>query len=302
MTKKLFSPLAACILCALGLSGPQLYAHGSVHDQIHKLSHDIEHHPKQAELWLKRGRLYMEDEHWQEAKADFEHALALDAELLSAHYFLARVRRHLGDGDGALRSVEVFLNGLEPETRGGRFRGHSLRGEILMSLSRYGEAAEDFGRALELADTPRPMHYLSHADALVAAERTEAALSALDAGVARLGPIAPLENRALELLAALGRDEQAVDRLRRRIASQPSVAGLRVELGEALLRLEKGSEATVAFNAALKILDDLPAGRSAVPAMRAMRRRAEEGLDAAAQRSPAPSSSSNKANLPRSQP
>ncbi len=262
----------------LSFASSSLWAHGAIHEQIVEISERLEAAPDDSELWLKRGRLYLEDRHWTEAIEDLNQALRVNPEERSAHYFLAQGWLSLAIPEAALTSVNHFLRSLEADNPGGRFRGGMLRGDVLQALGRYGEAASAYDQALSWADSPRPAHYLAHADALAAASRISDAVRALDAGIEQLGSVVSLEVRAVELLSRSNQVEEALSRLDNLASTSPNPARWRVDQGDLLRHTGRPEAARQAYQAALQALQALPPYRRSVPAMQALTKHAEAAL------------------------
>ncbi len=266
-----------CLLILWALVAGQTFGHGAIHQQIAQVSTQIGNEPGNAALLLKRGRLHMEDKHWAEARADFEQALKVDSEQHSALYFLAQVHLATEHPKEALKAVDRFAEAVSPK-RGALFRARMLKGDVLRALDRPDEAAAEYGQALVLADSPRPAHFLAHADALVDAERPLDAVTTLDVGLKQLGSLIALESRAIEILRQNGKLTEAAQRLERLANGPTGSMRWRVEQGDVYLELAEIDRAWQAYTSALEDWDKLPQGRRGVPAMVALKDRAEAGL------------------------
>lgn len=258
---------AALLACALGASAPA-HAHGPVHARIRQLSAEIARSPRNAELHLRRGRAYLEDDHAREAAADLRRALALDPALRGAHHFLGEAELARGRAKAAQHAAERFLAALTQDADGGRFRGLTLLARALDAQQQHAAAADAYGQALALAEQPRPEDYLAHADLLERAGLRAQALASVQAGLARLGSIVTLEHRALALEIADGHHDAALARLERLIAHSPQPAVLWRERGRLFERLGRRSEAKRCYAAGLAALAELPPSRRNTRALR----------------------------------
>ena len=250
----------AVFLIAL-LAAQTAWAHGAVHEQIRLLEARIARAPGDAELYLERGRLYLEDRHFEEANRDFRRALTLDPRLRAAHYFQGSSRLRSGDAAGAEREARAFLSALGREDRGGLMRGYRLLGQSLAEQGRPAEAAEACRSALGQADEPDPGLYRECADAALAASQSPEALRILDEGIGRLGPLTVLEEKAIEIELQAGGTDGALARLDRLAAAGPGRERWLAQKGEVLERAGRSAEARQAFEAALAAIRSLPPGR-----------------------------------------
>lgn len=256
----------------LALVPLRLFAHGLVHDQISKLEHEIHHHPDQADLYLQRGRLYLEEARDPEARQDFERALQLDRNARAAHYFLGQLALKRDEPDLALRHAETFLASLHDE-RGGLTRGYRLLGGIYSHQHEFGRAADAYRAAIAQAESPQPEYFLDLADACLnqGAGHLDEAIAALDDGIRRLGPLTVLQDKAVEIESRAGRFDAALLRLDAMIAQGQRLPELYARQGRLLLAAGRTDAARESFQLALARLDSLPAARRDTAAMRELR-------------------------------
>lgn len=243
-------------------------AHGSVHSQIEQLSGEIARDPRNAELHLRRGRAYLASDHAAEAAADLRRALRLDPALHGAHYFLGEAELARGRAKAARQAAERFLETLGQSDVGGRYRGLTLLARALAEREQHAAAADAYGQALALAEQAQPEDYLAHAELLERAGRRAEALATVQAGLARLGSIVTLEQRALALEVAAGQHEAALSRLARLIEHTAQPAALWQQRGKLLAQLGRMDEAKQCYVAGLAVLARLPTNKRDTPALR----------------------------------
>lgn len=249
----------AVFLIAL-LSARLAWAHGAVHQQIAALDARIARAPGDADLYLHRGRLYLEDRQFEEANRDFRQALALDPRLRAAHYFWGDSLLRSGDAAGAEKEARAFLSALGTEDRGGLMRGYRLLGQSLAEQKKPAEAAEACRSALAQTGEPDPALYRECADNALAAGQPSEALRILDEGIGRLGSLTVLEERAIEIELQAGRTDGALARLDR-LTAGPGRERWLVPKGKILEKAGRTAEARQAFEAALAAIRALPPGR-----------------------------------------
>jgi predicted Zn-dependent protease len=254
----------------LFLAARLAWAHGAVHEQIERLNARIAEQPGNADLYLQRGRLFLEDRHFEEAGRDFRRALQIDPHLRAVHYFHADALLKSGDAPGAEREARAFLAGLGEEDRGGLLRGYRLLGQSFAAQGKPLESAAAFQTALHHAPEPDPAHYHDCAAAWLAAgpAHKETALEILDSGIARLGLLPALQEMAVDIELQAGRPDGAVKRLDRLIAQGQGRERWLLRKGEILLQAGRTPEARRAFEEALAAIEALPPGRRNTRALR----------------------------------
>lgn len=256
------------------LAAQLVSAHGAIHEQIKALDSRIAKEPGNAQSYLQRGRLFLEDRHFGEAVVDFRRALRIDPHLRAAHYFQGDALLKSGDAAGAEREARAFLAALGVEDRGGLMRGYRLLGQSLLEQGRPQDAAGAFRMALGHAPEPDPAHYRECAAAYVAAGpgHRETALGILDQGITRLGPLPVLQEMAVEIELQAGRPDGAVKRLDVLIAQGQGRERWLQRKGELLLHAGRRAEAGQAFEAALSAIEALPPARRNTRALRELER------------------------------
>ena len=225
------------------LTAQLAWAHGAIHEQIRALDVRIAREPGDAELYLHRGRLYLEDRHFEEANRDFRRALELDPRLRAAHYFQGGSLLKSGDAAGAEREARAFLSFLGVEDRGGLMRGYRLLSQSLTEQGRPAEAAEACRSALGQAAEADPGLYRECAAASVTAGNRPEALRILDEGIGRLGSLSVLEEMAIEIELEAGRTDGALARLDRLVAAGPGRERWLAQKGEILEKAGRPAEA-----------------------------------------------------------
>lgn len=242
---------ALALLLAAVLAGP-LGAHGDDQRVLELLTAELARAPD-ADLYLRRGELHRHLRDWERAEADYAAAARLAPELALVAYFRARARLEAGDPAGALPAIDRFL-AAEPGSPEGWF----LRAEIHAAAGRTAAAAVDCARGIEQAPEPRPEHYLRHARLLAGGGDRPAALAALDAGLARLGPVVSLVEQALTLELERGAPDAALRRIDAALAAAPRREGWLYRRGEVLERAGRSAEAHTAYAEGLAALQALP--------------------------------------------
>lgn len=240
--------------------------HGDVHERIAELTEEIEQHPGDAALYVRRGSLRALDESWAQALADFESASRVDPGSPSIDFLKAKVLVELQENERAVAILDSFLS-RELEHADGyliRARAHVAQGHI-------DEGTDDYSRAIALFERPAPRYYLERARALIDAGRIDEALVSLRQAVVDLGPLASLVELAVTEEEKRGHYEEALrwtDLLSPTLRHSPrwrAIAGnLAHELGQA-------SRAEHEYREGLAAIDALPPARQGTEAMMASR-------------------------------
>ena len=219
-------------------------AHPDLTEAQDMIAHAIEEDPENAALYLRRGTLETKSRDWDAAVASWLKAASLGADRNITDVALANALRESGLNKAALAAAEIAL---DRDDRNGL--AYLARAQIHQSSGRDRECADDFRRAVEFIERPQPGMVLLAMDAQLARPAGEsdagnarqgedepdapdasgnlrrvnvrAALDVADAAQIKLGPIAAIQERALELELELGRTDRALERIDTLIAQAP---------------------------------------------------------------------------------
>ena len=262
------------IVLAIALAGPAA-AHGDLHEQIAAVSAKIARSPNDPDLYLKRAELNRFHEDWTASEADYRRAERLAPTLFLVS--LGRGKLYLARGKYAPALAELDkVIAVEPDHVDARV----TRARIFALLARGQDAAADFSHAIALADAPEPDWYLERAQALasLAGYNINSALSGLDEGLAKLGPLPVLELYAVELEQVRGQVDAALVRLEimRVQASRQETWWERI--GDVQARAGRSAEAHASYANAQQSLLAVPEHLRNVPSMQALAARLRDKL------------------------
>jgi tetratricopeptide (TPR) repeat protein len=230
------------------------WAHGDTHDRIHTLTQEIELNKKNAELYLKRGRLHTEHSEKLLAEQDFQMALKLDPNLTATE--LARAENFYNSAQflNAKKSLDKFLL-KNPKNVDGLI----TRARTLMKLNQMLTAIADFSSAIENATPPHPEYFLERAEAQlkVATIGREIVVSGIDEGIKRLGYSVNLELKAIQLEIEVSLFDRALKRIDKLTSFADRKETWFAKKGDILRQANRFTEAKVAYNAALKEIESL---------------------------------------------
>ncbi|MCP5056482.1 MAG: hypothetical protein GY937_07105 [bacterium] len=257
-------------------------AHGDVHQGIDDLGRQIDRASPRSDgqaslsnLHIRRADLHGLDANWDAALADLDRAAALDPRRRGMDYLRGRVLLDAGRAAEANAALHRFLTA-NPDHAAGR----AARARALLQLDRPLEAAEEFRRATLLQPASSPDDYLGRARALRSAgsEYLGVAITALDEGIAALGPVVGLERLAMEFELEAGRTDAALVRLDRTASGLPRKETWLVRRGEILERAGRRTEAQATFEEARLALGRVPDHRRRTLAMVQLDTRISEAM------------------------
>lgn len=240
--------------------------HGDVHERIVALTEEIEQHPGDAALYVRRGSLYALDESWAQALLDYESAGRVEPSAPNIDFLKAKVLVELEENERAVALLDSVLS-QEPE----RADGYLIRARAHVAQGHIDEGTDDYSRAIALFERPAPRYYLERARALIDAGRVDEALAGLREAVADLGPLASLVELAVEEEEKRGHYEEALrwaDLLGPTLRHSPR---WRAIAGNLAHQLGQASRAEDEYHAGLAAIDALPPARQGTEAITALR-------------------------------
>lgn len=251
------------------------HAHEGLHEQIAAITAKIKRDPKNASLYLQRGELHRLHRDWSLAAADYDRAARLRPDLNVVD--LARGKMFFDSGRlrRAKFSLDRFLT-QQPD----HYEGLITRAHVLAKIGAHDEAISDFTRALaQSSANPEPELYLERARVTAEdANRIDEALSGLDEGIKKLGPLVTLQLAAIELELRRHNYDAALVRLDSVTSQSERKEAWLVRRGEILKLAGREEEARAAFSAALIAIDSLPPEHRQNKAVTTLQLRARRAL------------------------
>jgi predicted Zn-dependent protease len=236
------------------------FGHGAVHDQVRVLDERIRSDPQNSEHLIRRGRLFLEANHIAEAVNDFRRALDVDVNAVGARYYLGQAFLRSGDGAQAEREARLYLVGTRDQGEDAAVLGYRLLGQALSARNQPLAAAVAYVTAISRSTSPEPAQYVEAAEAYVAGGSAHfgRALKILEEGIRRIGPIASLQQPAIDIDRKAGRVDAALSRLETLIAQGEAREQRLFQKGELLLEAKRLSDAEEAFHQAGNAVRALP--------------------------------------------
>ena len=240
------------MLLLTGFGGGRAAAHGDLHDQIEEITRQITRRPGDALLYVKRGELHRFHGERTAALSDYDRAARLDPTLAEVDLGRGRTLYEAGRPAEARLALGRFL-----ERRPDHAEARLTLARALVRLRLGVEADAEYARAIRLVGRPKPDIYFERATALASAGRLDAAVRAIDEGIARLGPLTALEDLGVSLERRRGNYDGALARLDRILAGKGRRETWLVRRGEVLAEAGRPAEARVSLLAALESIESL---------------------------------------------
>jgi len=258
-----------------------LYAHGDLHDRIVEVSRQIDKHPDDARLYLKRGDLHRAHEAWPEAWADYEEASRRSPGLHVVDRSRGQLLLAWGKPDQAKAYLDRYLRQC-PEDGD----AYLSRARVLYALGSFAGAVRDFTRTIDHVDPVQPQHYVERARAerALGEDHLPGAIRGLDEGIARLGSNVALELLAADLEVDAKRYDAALARVDRIAARTPRKHPWLARRGSILEVAGRPAAARAAYADALKEIQSLPAARRNTRATRELEERVRGALERLSER------------------
>ena len=274
------------------LSPAAVFSHSGSEQRLIELEAQIAAEPNSGRLYLRRGEIHRELEHWAVAWADYGRALEISESIdaadpgLSSDITFCMGRMQLDKGDAA-QALKLFQS-LEDQGEG-YLPAKLYSARALVALGRGSDALGEMDRFLAANSQANPDYDLERAAiALQTGDNgLELAIRGLEKAVQRSGSLVQLVEKLVELYAESGQLQPALN----------AIAGLPTALqetplwlsrtGDLYFRAERPNQAREYYNRTLTALAELPPSRRRTPANRNLHetvvlqldRIASEGID-----------------------
>lgn len=243
-----------CLIMSLLLGPLTSSAHGPLHEEILRLTAELEKKPNNRELLIQRGELFRVHELFSEARLDWEKAAALRPTDATNDLRLGLIALGTRDTNTAVQLLERFATRISTSLPGQLSAAEATRlaGDF-PSSSRYWTAA------IALSEEPRPEWFLERARTAEKGGRPVAEiLAGLDEGIQRYGPLPALQLKAVDLEVGRGQIDAALRRLSAIAERADRKERWLMRRGDVLLAAGRTNEARAEFTAARTALDQLP--------------------------------------------
>ena len=268
--------VAAASAIVLAIPAP-VAAHAGPDELKRAADAAVAQRPDDPQAHLDRARVLRVIREWDAALAELEAADARGGDRDQIGATRAEVLLDAGRPLAALHEIDRVL-ARRPDGYGLVFD----RGRALLALGHTEQAAQAFGTAIKGMPAPRPEHVFARRDALLSLGQREAAVAALDDGMARIGRVATLQLAALDIESELGQYDRALRRVDELLAREGHNPAWIARRGEILERAGRSAEARAEYARALRLIEMHPAARR-VRGFDELRRRLRTALASASQ-------------------
>jgi predicted Zn-dependent protease len=269
---KIFSVWFVFVLLT-GALGYEAAGHANVHEMIEKLNSQIASNPQSAHLYLRRSQLHATHSDFQKAIADLKMAEKLDAHAAPYPLLHAEIHFKSGELDTSHRMLNDWLKS-HPDD----LDGWILYARVLGAQEHSKIAADAWKKGLSLHPNPTPDLVLEHMEAHLNCADSSAALLALDDGLAKLGPVSSLQQRAVELEVDQKRFDQALQRVNSMIHDPANPGGYCFMRARVLEAAGRSADAQKDWKAGLEWLERLPPKARELPLNVSLRKEATVAL------------------------
>ena len=278
MNQLLFRFMAVCIFVTLPCVA---FSHGQIHDLIEKVDRKLEKDSANASLYVDRGQLYLEEQHYEEAVHDFAKAIEVDKKLAEAHYYMGVALLGEKKYKEAAIFAEQAISLATPEDTELRSQAYFLLGDIRVAQKQPDQAIVAYDDAIRITPMPTPDQYIYYVDALLSLGKTKygAAVTLLQQATDKLGPVITLEYKLLDVYALQGDTSRALAQLDTMIARGHSKEVLFYRKGEIYLGMKEKAKASAAFNQALLSINELPLHRQSTKHIKESKQKILQQLD-----------------------
>ncbi|MDQ5858240.1 MAG: tetratricopeptide repeat protein [Acidobacteriota bacterium] len=249
-------------------------AHGDLHDQIAEVTRQIARRPDDARLYVKRGELHRFHGEATEALSDYDRAARLDPALAEVDLGRGKTLLEAGRPAQARAALGRFL-ARRPDHADARL----TLARVLVRLRLPREADAEYARAIDLVGRPKPDLYFERSTVLASAGRLDAAIRVIDEGIARLGPLAALEDLGVSIERRRGNYDGALARLDRMTVGKTRREAFLARRGEILADAGRPEEARASLLAARESIESLPTRLRRTRAIARLEREVKSSLD-----------------------
>lgn len=258
--------------------------HGSAHEQILKLSEQIEASPKDPQLYLQRADLYLAHQYPEAALNDYQQALQLEPGLIAAKLGLGTIQLQMGEFKPALASLNDYIKVVEKDSR-----AWVCRARVHYALGEFQKSVEDYENAVRHTPTPRPEWFLEQAQATVewlwkdgsVEDKKNAyrnAVGKIDAGIAKLGSAVTLELAAMDYERLAGDFDQAIKRVEKLMEQARRKESWWIRKADLQRESGNAEAARASYQSALEAIDQLSEARRQLKSVESMKAYAVEQL------------------------
>ena len=172
--------VTACMACVLQMS---VAAHDDPHDTVGRLTHRIEHQPKNADLYFKRAIEYRSVGKKEKAVLDFEKTINLSPKHLNAHVELAHLKLELEQFKKAKALAKEAI--IIASNNEDKVLAHATCSDVYYANHDLTEALAHIQKAIDLSKGVEVDHFLQRSHIQLKLNQPEARIAGLLQGYKR---------------------------------------------------------------------------------------------------------------------
>lgn len=240
-----------------------MFGHGEVHERIVLVSEEINAAPNNADLYIKRANLYLEDGDFNEVILDINKAKSLAGKNFPPTKMLnAQMYFKLQSNEVALKHINEFLALEEMHVL-----GLLTKAKILVELDKREEAIECYKLAIENTSTLLPENFIDLINTMVDDLQYKEALQYCELAQLKFGQLLIFDLKSIEIAKLLEDYEFVLSKLDNIIDGQTRKERWYVKKAEVYIAKGESSYALENLNLAIESLKILPSRIKLTPAM-----------------------------------
>jgi len=247
-----------------------ILAHGDVQLRIAKLTKKINQF-SDANLLVRRGRLWRDDEKLAPALSDFKRALSLDPRHKNALYYGAKTALESGlNEDAQVMSERFFTEVKNAGKKAAIFRAYQLSADVHLAKGDKKNAIVLMKKSLGMQLHPSPDHWIKLIDLQFQFEGYSSALKTLKMALTKSGSNVVLQQKIIDFAIANRDYETAISYLDMQLDKSASLRKvvLLVKKSDVLLLADNQVQAAKFREQAKNQFNKLSAGKKNQPAAR----------------------------------
>ena len=189
-----------------------VHSHNGSHDRIRQVTHDIEHHPKNPDLRVKRGRMHRDSEQYDLAIQDFKKALSMNPKHQEALYWISEVYTRTHQIPKAKKHLKLLISNSANSPK-----AHQLLGEIYKKNQQFEESVKHYDLSINVDRKPSPQIFIDRAEAIKQLtsmkpkETTLSVIKSIEQGIEFHGPLINYSSFLIEYLMVQEEYQLALD-------------------------------------------------------------------------------------------
>jgi tetratricopeptide (TPR) repeat protein len=242
-----------------------LIAHGHVDERINNVNQKIKKYPLDASLYLKRGKLYLEANHFKEAMDDFKRVKHKQTADRMIDYYIAKIHLKSNEYVLARKHTNISLKRVKSDKNLALL--YEQLAKIEKKTKQFDVAIELYKKILLLDINLKPKHYhqLIQVYKLKGKKENINILKLIHSVEKNLGYMAIFEDEALVIELEEKNYEKALVRLEKMIQKKRRLIFLYKQKSEILEKLQRYDEAYFFYGMGLRALEKLPSTRQKIP-------------------------------------